>query len=85
MTQFKLILKTSRQFPGKTWLHYDIAFRKDAAASGLADWSRINLDLHNFHTRATLLQTSLSSDVPPPASKTLASSPSICRSWNDGT
>ena len=61
MTQYKLlILKTSRQFPGKAWLHYDIAFRKDAAASGLVDWSRMNLDLYNFHTRATLLQTSLS-------------------------
>ena len=56
MTQYKLlILKTSRQFPGKAWLHYDIAFRKDAAASGLVDWPHMNLDLHNFHTRATLL------------------------------
>ena len=49
MTQYKLlILKTSRQFPGKAWLHYDIAFRKDAAASGLVDWSRTNLALYNF-------------------------------------
>ena len=62
MTQYKLlILETSRQFPGKAWLHYDIAFHKDA--SGLVDWSRMNLDLY-FHTHATLLQTSLSSDVP---------------------
>lgn len=38
MTQYKLlILKTPRQFPGKAWLHYDTAFRKDAAASGLVD------------------------------------------------
>ena len=37
---------------------YDIPFRKDAAASGLVDWSRMNLDLYNFHIRATLLQTS---------------------------
>ena len=60
MTQYKLlILKTSHQFPGKAWLHYDIAFRKDAAASGLVDWSHMNLDLHNFHTRATLLHTSV--------------------------
>ena len=86
MTQYKLlILKTSRQFPGKTWLHYDIAFRKDAAASGLVDWSPMNLDLYNFHTRATLLQTSLSSNVPSSASRMLASSTNICRSWNDGT
>ena len=38
MTQYKLlILKTSRQFPGKAWLHYDIVFCKDAVASGLVD------------------------------------------------
>ena len=53
-TQYKLlILKTARQFSGKAWLHYDIAFRKDAAASGLVDWSHMNLDLYNFHTRAS--------------------------------
>ena len=86
MTQCKLlILKTSRQFPGKAWLHYDIAFCKDAAVSGLVDWSLMNLDLYNFHTRATLLQASLSSDVPSSASRMLASSTNICRSWNDGT
>ena len=45
MTQYKLlILKTSSQFPGKAWLHYDIAFRKDAAA-GLVHWSHTNLYL----------------------------------------
>ena len=86
MTQYKLlILKTSRQFSGKAWLHYDIAFRKDAAASGLVDWSHMNLDLYNFHTRATLLQTSPSSDVLSSSSRMLASSSIICRSWNNGT
>ena len=86
MTQYKLLsLKTSCEFPGKVWMHYDIAFCKDAAASGLVDWSHINLDFYNFHTCATLLQTSLSSDVPSSASMMLASSPNICRSWNDGT
>ena len=39
-TQYKLlILKTARQFSEKASLRYDIAFRKDAAASGLVDWS----------------------------------------------
>ena len=38
LTQYKLlILKTARQFPGKAWLHYDVAFRKDAADSALSD------------------------------------------------
>ena len=40
MTQYKLlILQTAHQFSGKAWLHYDTTFRKDAAASGLTDWS----------------------------------------------
>ena len=82
MTQYKLlILKTSRQFPGKAWLHYDIVFRKDATASSLVDWSYMNLDLYNFHTSAS----SLSSNVPYPASRVLASSSNFCRSWSDGT
>ena len=38
-------------FPARPWLHFNTAFRKYAAASGLADWSRMNLDLYNFHTR----------------------------------
>ena len=50
-TQYKLlILQTASQSPGAAWLNYDTAFRKDAAASLLADWSKMNLDLYNFHT-----------------------------------
>ena len=51
LTRYKLlIMQTARQFPGPAWQTYDVAFRKDAAASGLADWSKMNLDLYNFHT-----------------------------------
>ena len=46
-------LKTTCQFPGPAWLNYHTAFRKDAAASLLADWFKINVDLYNFHTRAS--------------------------------
>ena len=54
LTQCKLlIMQTARQFPGPAWQTYDVAFRKDAAASGLADWSKMNLDLYNFHTRTS--------------------------------
>ena len=36
MTQYKLlILQTARQFSDKAWLHYDTAFRKDAAAAAV--------------------------------------------------
>ncbi|CAH3168597.1 unnamed protein product [Porites evermanni] len=45
-TQYKLlILQKACQFPGPAWMNYDTAFRMDAAASLLADWSKINLDL----------------------------------------
>ena len=39
-----LIIQTARHFSGSAWLEYDLAFRKDAAASGLSDCSRMNLD-----------------------------------------
>ena len=34
-----LIIQTAKKFPGKVWQLYDTAFRKNAAASGLKDWS----------------------------------------------
>ena len=94
-TQCKLlIIQTASQFPGPAWLNYDTAFRKDAAASLLADWSKMNLDLYNFHTRVSgtvtgqsaphstsLPHTSASSNVPP---KRSSDSTQHCRSWNDG-
>ena len=43
-----LVMQTARHFPGLSWLEYDLAYRKDAAASGLTDWSRMNLDLYHF-------------------------------------
>ena len=59
-TQYKLlILQMASHFPGPAWLNYDTAFRKDAAASLLADWSKMNLDVYNFHTRASGSVTSL--------------------------
>ena len=85
---------TACQFPGPTWLNYDTAFRKDAAASLLADWSKMNLDLYNFHTRASstvtsqsaphstsLPHTSCSLNIPP---KRSFDPIQYCRSWNDG-
>ena len=93
--QYKLlILQTASQFPGPAWLNYDMAFRKDGAASLLADWSKLNLDLYNFHTRASgsvtgqsaphstsLAHTSAPSNVPP---KHSLDPTQHCRSWNDG-
>ena len=44
-----LIIQTARHFSGSAWLEYDLGFRKDAAASGVSDWSRMNLGRYNFH------------------------------------
>ena len=48
-----LIIQTARQSPSRAWLEYNLAFRKDAAAAtGASDWSKMNLDLYNFHLRS---------------------------------
>ena len=53
LSKYKLlIIQTARLFSSSAWLEYDLAFRKDAGASGLSDWSRMNLDLYNFHLRS---------------------------------
>lgn len=36
-----LIIQTAKHFHIKSWLHYDIAFRKETAALGFTDWSHI--------------------------------------------
>ena len=94
-TQYKLlILQMACQFPRPAWLNYDMAFRKDAAAYFLTDWSQMNLNLYNFHTRASstitgqsaprltsLAHTSASSNI---KSKRSFNPIQYCRSWNDG-
>ena len=45
-----LILCTFSRFGGSTWRWYDDAFRRDAAARGVVDWSHMNVELWNFHT-----------------------------------
>ena len=53
LNQYKLlIIQIMKCFSGKSWLNYDIASRKDATATGSTDWSRMNTDLFNFHTRS---------------------------------
>ena len=84
MTHYKLlILNTSRQFPGKALASLHTAFRKDATTSGLADWSHINLDLYNFHTRLVPQYQPSAASSPFPNSGSLSSN--FYRSWNDGT
>ena len=86
-----LIIQTARQHPGLAWLEYDLAFRRDAAASGLNDWSKTNLDLYNFYlhssTSSSLLpQSSPLSGLPQSSSGSLDSrwQTPFCHSWNEG-
>ena len=42
-SQYKLlIIQTAKHCQNKSWLHYDIAFRKVTAALGSTDWSHID-------------------------------------------
>ena len=87
-----LIIDTARRFSDKLRLHYDIAFRKEAAASGSTDWSHMNPDLYNFHTRSLATTSAASGSSTSPAltlTEPLASSGNprssqYCHSWNDG-
>ena len=45
-----LIIRTAKRFGGLAWRNYDRAFRREAAASGLQDWSIMKADLYNYHT-----------------------------------
>ena len=45
-----LIVRTAKQLGGTAWLDYDRAFRREAAASSLRDWSVMRPDLYNYHT-----------------------------------
>ena len=90
-TKYKLlVVQTARQFPGLWWLEYDLAYWKDAAASGLNDWSRMNLDLYHFHLRTPPTSTPPALSSPSPRSSQLSANqesnlgPPFCLSWNEG-
>ena len=92
LTKYKLlIIQTARQHPGLAWLEYDLAFRRDAAACDLNDWSKMNLDLYNFHlhssTSSSLLpRPSFLPGFPQSSSGSLDSCrrTPFCHSWNEG-
>ena len=64
-----------RHFSGSAWLKYDLTFRKDAAVSGLSDWSRMNLDLYNFHLRSPAMAS-------PPLPRSSSSTESVTPAWS---
>ena len=67
LTKYKLlIIQTARQSTSRAWMEYDLAFRKDAAATGASDWSKMNLDLYNFHLRSPAPIANPQSSTSPP-------------------
>ena len=93
LNQYKLlIIHTARRFSDKLRLHYDVAFRKEATASGPTVWSHMNRDLYNFHTRSLATTSTASGSSTSPAlslTEPLASlgnprSSQYWHSWNDG-
>ena len=88
-----LIIRTAKRFGGMSWLSYDRAFRSEAAASDLRDWSLMKPDLYNYHTaavhRPTLHGTSPFSRHNPRGFRQEPrgepSSQQLCISWNEGS
>ena len=86
-----LIIQTARCFADKSWLKCNIAFRKEAAATGSTDWSRTNPDLYNFHTRSPATTSAASGSstssalslAEPPMSLGNPQPSQYCHSWND--
>ena len=78
-----LILQTQAQFGGQAWLNYDEAFRCDAAARHVSDWSSMHVELYNFHTASTRLPATPTTRMLPERSGAHFST-SICCSWNAG-
>ena len=84
LTYQLLILRTYRQFSGRVWLSYNRAFRENAAATNLTDWSQLNSPLFSFHSVGWSTCSSHDSSDCQNKPHSAASSQIICRSWNHG-
>ena len=93
-----LIMRTAQQFSGSAWLAYDHAFRRQAAAYKLTDWSHLNPELFHFyvsgcvsveHPTATPPVQSVSPTKPSRPADVVEvsgtpSSSTLCHSWKAG-
>ena len=78
-----LIIRIAKQSPGRCWANYDRAFRLEAAASHLTNWSQINPDLYHYHTSMAAHNTpSQSTSNREPLGD--QNSTIACKSWNSG-
>ena len=79
-----LILRTHRQFAGRVWLSYDRAFRENAAATNLTDWSQLNSTLFSFHSADWSAGSPRDATDGQNEPRGAASSQIICKLWNRG-
>ena len=79
-----LILRTHCQFAGRVWLSYDRAFRENAAATNLTDWSQLNTTLFSFHSAGWSARSPRDATDGQNEPRGAALSQIICRSWNRG-
>ena len=86
-----LILRLASQFQGSAWCEYDEAFRRDAAARQITDWSNMHVELFNFHTgsggpRSGASRSSLGATETPNRwePRGTSSATTFCYSWNAG-
>ena len=91
-----LIMHTAQQFSSSAWLAYDRAFRRQAAAYKLTDWSHMSPKLFHFHvlgcvsvehlTVAPPIQSVSPTELSRPADVVealgTASSSTLCHFWN---
>ena len=50
LSYMALIIRMAKRYSGNCWLNYDCAFRLEAAASNIRDWSKLKPDLYSYHT-----------------------------------
>ena len=86
-----LIFRTAKRFGGKAWLEYDRAFRREAAANSLRDWSLMRLDLYNYHTALADRTVAISNEADQSSERSFREEPrgkpsakQFCISWNKG-
>lgn len=88
LTSYKLlILQTYRQCSGFCCLEYDRAFREHTAAKKVTDWSKMHVELFNYHKAgAQVCSSPMSSSVVSSQAEASgnASGKVICHSWNTG-
>lgn len=81
-----LIIRMAKRYSSMCWYNYDRAFRLEAAASNLKDWSQLRPDLYSYHTS----NDTSSRNLAPPSANRLEPrgdprGSELCRSWNVGS